>query len=316
MPSRLVDDSGHYAACLDQALDDARLRGFRAEQAAAPGRPARTPLGIGIGLYNELTGLGRAAVGRAPDGRSAPATTPAPCGSTPTARVTVFSGVTSQGQGLETTVAQIVADALGVALRRRRRPDRRHRRVPLGVRRVLLPAGGHRRRRRPPRTASTSGGKALALAAGAHRGRPSTDLRPRRRRGLRRPGSGKPIDLAGRGRAGRLPGVEPAARGDRAGPGGHEVLRPDPRRLRGRGPARRAARSTPPPARSDPELGVRRGRRAHRPPADRRRPDRRLDRPGHRRRAVRAPRLRRGRQPHHRHAARLPHADLRPRSPS
>jgi carbon-monoxide dehydrogenase large subunit len=32
----------------------------------------------------------------------------------PDGRVTVFSGVTSQGQGLETTVAQIVADALGV----------------------------------------------------------------------------------------------------------------------------------------------------------------------------------------------------------
>lgn len=33
----------------------------------------------------------------------------------PDGRVTVLSGVTSQGQGLETTVAQIVADAIGVA---------------------------------------------------------------------------------------------------------------------------------------------------------------------------------------------------------
>jgi carbon-monoxide dehydrogenase large subunit len=33
----------------------------------------------------------------------------------PDGRVTVFSGVTSQGQGLETTMAQIVADAIGLA---------------------------------------------------------------------------------------------------------------------------------------------------------------------------------------------------------
>jgi carbon-monoxide dehydrogenase large subunit len=33
----------------------------------------------------------------------------------PDGRVTVFSGVTSQGQGLETTMAQIVADGIGVA---------------------------------------------------------------------------------------------------------------------------------------------------------------------------------------------------------
>ena len=32
----------------------------------------------------------------------------------PDGGVTVFSGVTSQGQGLETTMAQVVADALGV----------------------------------------------------------------------------------------------------------------------------------------------------------------------------------------------------------
>ncbi|HUY48843.1 MAG TPA: xanthine dehydrogenase family protein molybdopterin-binding subunit [Streptosporangiaceae bacterium] len=115
MPSRLVDDSGHYGACLDKALE---LAGYdeqehRAEQdrRAASGEPR---LGIGIACYNELTGLGRAA---SAGPRMAFRTGHDACTVriNPDGTVTVFSGVTSQGQGLETTMAQVVADAVGVS---------------------------------------------------------------------------------------------------------------------------------------------------------------------------------------------------------
>src|SRR5204862_1552616 len=57
-------------------------------------------LGIGVASYVELTGVGPfegATIRADPDGR-----------------ITVFTGVPSQGQGLETTLAQIAADELGV----------------------------------------------------------------------------------------------------------------------------------------------------------------------------------------------------------
>lgn len=112
MPARLVDDSGHYAECLDKALDLAGYDELRAEQRRrlAAGGP---PLGIGFACYNELTGLGRAASAgpRMPfrTGHEACTVRINPDGS-----VTVLSGVSAQGQGLETTIAQVVADAVGV----------------------------------------------------------------------------------------------------------------------------------------------------------------------------------------------------------
>jgi carbon-monoxide dehydrogenase large subunit len=113
MPSRLVDDSGAYEACLDRAVEVFDVEGWRAEQARRRAAGER-PVGIGVGIYNELTGLGRAASAgpRMPFRTGHDACT---VRVNPDGRVTVFSGVTSQGQGLETTMAQVVADALGVA---------------------------------------------------------------------------------------------------------------------------------------------------------------------------------------------------------
>jgi len=114
LPSRLIDDSGQYAACLDKAVE---LAGFdeqahRAEQhrRIAAGEPR---LGVGFACYNELTGLGRAASAgpRMPFRTGHEACT---VRINPDGTVTAFSGVTSQGQGLETTIAQVVADAVGV----------------------------------------------------------------------------------------------------------------------------------------------------------------------------------------------------------
>jgi carbon-monoxide dehydrogenase large subunit len=112
MPSRLVDDSGHYGECLDRALAAVGYEELRAEQERRRGTD-EPPIGIGIALYNELTGLGRAASAgpRMPFRTGHDACT---VRMDPDGRVTVLSGVTSQGQGLETTMAQVVADAIGV----------------------------------------------------------------------------------------------------------------------------------------------------------------------------------------------------------
>ncbi len=112
MPSGLVDDSGHYVECLTKALDALGYDDFLAEQERRRGTD-EPPIGIGFACYNELTGLGRAASAgpRMPFRTGHDACT---VRVNPDGKVTVFSGVTSQGQGLETTMAQIVADGIGV----------------------------------------------------------------------------------------------------------------------------------------------------------------------------------------------------------
>jgi len=114
LPTRLVDDTGFYGECLDAAADRLDLAGLRAEQARRRAEGGR-PIGIGIACYNELTGLGRAASAgpRMPFRTGHEACT---VRVNPDGRVLVLSGVTSQGQGWETTAAQIVADQLGVGL--------------------------------------------------------------------------------------------------------------------------------------------------------------------------------------------------------
>jgi carbon-monoxide dehydrogenase large subunit len=112
LPTRLVDDTGHYRECLDRALELVGIDEVRAEQARrrAAGEP---PIGVGLACYNELTGLGRAASAgpRMPFRTGHEACT---VRVNPDGGVLVLSGVTSQGQGLETTMAQVVAAELGV----------------------------------------------------------------------------------------------------------------------------------------------------------------------------------------------------------
>ncbi len=109
--TRLVHDSGSYPTCFERAVAAVDYAGFRAEQARA--RRAGRRLGIGFAVYNELTGLGQAASA----GPRMPFRTGhegATVRMDPSGAVTVLAGVTSQGQGTETTVAQIVAHELGV----------------------------------------------------------------------------------------------------------------------------------------------------------------------------------------------------------
>jgi carbon-monoxide dehydrogenase large subunit len=114
-PTRLVHDSRSYLTCLDQAVDKVAYDRFRDEQRAA--RAEGRYLGLGLSCYNELTGLGQ----RASAGPRLPFRTGHECVTVrfdPSGHVHVLGGTTSQGQGLETTLAQVVAAELGIGMDR------------------------------------------------------------------------------------------------------------------------------------------------------------------------------------------------------
>jgi aerobic carbon-monoxide dehydrogenase large subunit len=109
--TRLVHDSPSYPVCFEKAVAAIDYAGFRAEQARL--RAQGCHVGIGFAVYNELTGLGQAASA----GPRMPFRTGhegATVRMDPSGAVTVLAGVTSQGQGLETTLAQLVAGELGM----------------------------------------------------------------------------------------------------------------------------------------------------------------------------------------------------------
>ena len=109
--TRLVHDSRTYGRCLEEVLERLDYQRFRKEQAAAwaEGRL----LGVGFAVYNELTGLGRgASAGPRMSFRTGHEVVTVRLD--PLGGVTVITGASSQGQGIETTFAQIAAEALGV----------------------------------------------------------------------------------------------------------------------------------------------------------------------------------------------------------
>ena len=173
-PTRLVHDSPSYPVCFEKVVEAIGYGAFRAEQARL--RAEGRYVGIGFASYNELTGLGQAASA----GPRMPFRTGhegATVRMDPSGAVTVLAGVTSQGQGTETTVAQIVASELGRGLRRGDRRARGHRRDAVRPRRLRLAPGGHRRWRRHARRAGRARqGRAHRRAPA--RGRPG---RPRAR---------------------------------------------------------------------------------------------------------------------------------------
>ncbi len=109
--TRLVHDSRTYGACLDAVVDRLDYAALRERQARL--RDQGRALGVGLAVYNELTGMGSAASAgpRMPfrTGHESATVRVDPGGG-----VTVIAATTSQGQGLETTLAQIAADELGV----------------------------------------------------------------------------------------------------------------------------------------------------------------------------------------------------------
>ncbi len=95
---RTVYDCGDYLSAFEQALAAADYKGVRAEQARARGEGRY--LGIGFGCVLEKAGLGPWEYARVEvDGSG---------------RVVVYSGVAAVGQGIETTLAQVVAEELAV----------------------------------------------------------------------------------------------------------------------------------------------------------------------------------------------------------
>jgi carbon-monoxide dehydrogenase large subunit len=139
-----VYDSGDYAAALDRALERADYRGLRADQARRRARGEIT--GVGLAAYVEPAALGWESASVRVERTGA---------------VTVVTGSSAHGQGHETTWAQIVADALGVA------PDRV---------RVL-----HGDTRGAPQGIGTFGSRSTALGgSAAHRA--AVEVRERARR--------------------------------------------------------------------------------------------------------------------------------------
>lgn len=106
-----VYSSGDYPRCLERALEMVDYRRLRAEQAAL--REQGRLLGIGICCYVEITGIGSA--GYRPRGvHDVSGLDSATVEMDPTGHVLVAVSTPSQGQGHETTFAQLVADELGV----------------------------------------------------------------------------------------------------------------------------------------------------------------------------------------------------------
>jgi aerobic carbon-monoxide dehydrogenase large subunit len=106
-------DSGDYHGTLDKLLQRVNLDEFRREQAEL--REKGVYRGIGFSTYVEICGLAPSrAVGPQGVGLQAAFYESAVVRVHPSGAVTVFSGAAPHGQGLDTSMAQIAADRLGV----------------------------------------------------------------------------------------------------------------------------------------------------------------------------------------------------------
>jgi carbon-monoxide dehydrogenase large subunit len=104
-------DSGNYQRALDKALNHIGYQELRREQARL--RDQGRYLGIGVGTYVEICGLGPSQVAGA-IGFQGGLWESAIVRFHPSGKVNVFIGASPHGQGEETTFAQIVSDEIGV----------------------------------------------------------------------------------------------------------------------------------------------------------------------------------------------------------
>jgi aerobic carbon-monoxide dehydrogenase large subunit len=108
--SGIIWDKTAFIECLDAAAETAEYAELRTQQAAA--RQQGRYFGIGLASYAELTGIGsRIAV--APGMPINTGSETAKIRIDSTGAITAAFGVAAHGQGLETTLAQIIADDLG-----------------------------------------------------------------------------------------------------------------------------------------------------------------------------------------------------------
>src|SRR5437879_6446723 len=109
----LMYDSGNYAAAFDKLLQMLDYKKFRAEQAAERSRGRL--IGVGFSTYIEACSIAPSKVVGAL-GAQAGLWESATVRVHPTGKVTVYTGSHSHGQGHETTMAQLAADQLGIAM--------------------------------------------------------------------------------------------------------------------------------------------------------------------------------------------------------
>jgi len=113
LPHGVVYDSGNYDGTLDRCLEMLDLDAFRAEQERL--RSEGVYRGVGFSTYVEVCGFGPSrALGPDGWGMQGAFFESAQVRVHPTGTVTVYTGTSPHGQGLETAFAQIVADRLGV----------------------------------------------------------------------------------------------------------------------------------------------------------------------------------------------------------
>jgi carbon-monoxide dehydrogenase large subunit len=106
-------DSGNYLGAFDKLLGMLDYKKFRADQAAARGKGRL--MGIGFSTYIEACSIAPSKVVGSL-GAQAGLWESGKVQVHPTGKVSVFTGSHSHGQGHETTMAQIVADSLGIPL--------------------------------------------------------------------------------------------------------------------------------------------------------------------------------------------------------
>src|ERR671933_1023576 len=113
-PHGFIYDSGNYDGTLDRCLEMLDLDAFRSEQASL--REQGVYRGVGFSTYVEICGLGPSrALGPEGWGMQGGYFESAQVRVHPTGSVTAYTGCTPHGQGHETSLAQIVADRLGVS---------------------------------------------------------------------------------------------------------------------------------------------------------------------------------------------------------
>jgi aerobic carbon-monoxide dehydrogenase large subunit len=112
-PSGIVWDRSSFIGSLRRACEALDYAAVRADQARA--RAEGRWLGVGVASYVELTGIG-SAIPVSPGMPIATGTESATIRFDPAGKVTAVFGVASHGQGLETTLAQIVADEVSVPI--------------------------------------------------------------------------------------------------------------------------------------------------------------------------------------------------------
>ncbi|MEM1197751.1 MAG: xanthine dehydrogenase family protein molybdopterin-binding subunit [Pseudomonadota bacterium] len=111
--SGIVWDRSGFLECLEQVVERADYEALRKYQAAA--RAQGRWFGIGLASYAELTGIG-SRLSAAPGMPINTGTESATIQVDSSGAVTAHFGIASHGQGLETTLAQIVAEEMGVRI--------------------------------------------------------------------------------------------------------------------------------------------------------------------------------------------------------